>query len=834
MILRALVFRPILRETLRTALTVLGIAVGVAVVVAIALSNQSALRAFRESVDAVAGRANYQIVSDTGLDENLLLALQPLWARGVRFAPVIDVDGVAEAWQTPVRLLGVDLMSDLHFRDYRYAKVNAEGWALFRGDAAIVPEVFAREHGLRLGSPLALNVGGVSKTMIVRGILEARGPATAFNGAIVIADIAAAQASFGLTGRLTRIDLIAGDDLAPAIAKLLPSNARLERPSRRNERVENMLRAFRVNLFALAGVALLVGMFLVYNTVLISILRRRKDVGVFKTLGASGRQIFAAFVIEGLVFGAVGSAIGIALGRGLAFAILKMIGRTVNALYVTSQPEAIALTPGIVIAGVAVGTILSLASAIQPSLEAAQVRPGVMLVGRASARQDTSRAKARPTIVALLAFLLAALATRLPPVGNVAAGGYAAVLLVIIGFSALAPMIVTATSRLLRGPFRATFGIVGHLASASIPASLRRTSIATAALSLAIGMMVAVALMVGSFRETVRVWVDQTVSSDLWLRPAKGLSNAQVAVFPNAISADLEKVPFIAAFDRIRGRDVTYGDSIIFVGSGDTDVAMRRGSPPMVAGVMARDGVLVSESFATKFGKGVGDVVTLAVARGVASFRITGVYRDYSNDRGVVFMDRRIYTRLYNDDTINTVVIYLRPGIDVQWARRELERSFGPKYHAFTVTNGEVRAEVMKIFDQTFLITYALLAVAIVVAVLGIVNTLAALIIERTRELALLRVLGMTVAEVRRMLVLESAVLGITSTVAGLAMGYVLSWILIYVINKQSFGWTIEFHTPVRLIATSLAVTFAAALAAGMVPSRLARRIHLAAALKTE
>jgi len=446
-------------------------------------------------------------------------------------------------------------------------------------------------------------------------------------------------------------------------------------------------------------------------------------------------------------------------------------------------------------------------------------------------------------LVALIAFIVAALATRLPPVGNVAVGGYVAVLLVVVAFSALAPMIVTGVSRALKVPFRGAFGIVGQLASASIPASLRRTSIASAALSLAIGMMVAVALMVGSFRETVRVWVDQTISSDLWLRPAKGLSNSQVAVFPNAISANLAKVPFIEAFDRVRGRDVTYGDAIIFVGSADSEVAMTHGNVPMVTprtevqalreGV-AHNGVMVSESFATKFGKGVGDVVTLPVARGMATFPITGIYRDYSNDRGVVFMNRALYTRLYEDDTINTVVVYLKPGVGVTWARRELERMFGAKYHAFTVTNNEIRTEVMHIFDQTFLITYALLAVAIIVAVLGIVNTLAALIIERTRELALLRILGMTVAEVRRMLVLESAVLGITSTVAGVAMGYVLSWILINVINKQSFGWTIEFHTPLRLIVASLAVTFAAALAAGMIPSRLARRIDLAAAMKTE
>src|SRR5205823_903366 len=208
--------------------------------------------------------------------------------------------------------------------------------------------------------------------------------------------------------------------------------------------------------------------------------------------------------------------------------------------------------------------------------------------------------------------------------------------------------------------------------------------------------------MVGSFRETVRVWVDQTVSSDLWLRPAKGLSNAQVAVFPNAISADLARVPFIAAFDRVRGRDVTYGDAIIFVGSGDTEVAIGHGDLPMVTPrsaaqamreSLARDGVLVSESFATKFGKGVGDVVALPVARGTHQFPITGIYRDYSNDRGVVFMSRRLYTRLYDDDAISTVVIYLRPGVSREWARRELERLFGRKYHAFTVTNGEIRAE---------------------------------------------------------------------------------------------------------------------------------------------
>jgi len=219
---------------------------------------------------------------------------------------------------------------------------------------------------------------------------------------------------------------------------------------------------------------------------------------------------------------------------------------------------------------------------------------------------------------------------------------------------------------------------------------------------------------------------------------------------------------------------------------------------------------------------------------GTTDFPITGIYRDYSNDRGVVVMDRPLYIRTFHDDRINTVVIYLKKGVSRDAARIALEKQFGPKYHAFAITNGSIRTEVMKIFDQTFLITYALLGVAIVVAVLGIVNTLAALILERTRELAMLRVTGVTTGELRTMLVLESTILGIASTVAGIVMGYALSWILIYVINKQSFGWTIEFHTPAALIATSLAVTLAASALAGLVPARLANRIHIPTAIKSE
>jgi putative ABC transport system permease protein len=833
LILRALVLRPLLREKTRTALTILGIAVGVAVVVAIQLANQSALRAFRESVDAIAGRANYQLVGETGpLDERVLLNLRPLWASGVRFAPVIDVDGLLG--NTPIRLLAVDLFSDLHFRDYKYARISGEQFAFFRPDAVIVPAPFAREHGLSTGSSVVMNINGNRRTLVVRGLLEAQGPATAFNGNIVICDIATAQRNFGMLGQLSRVDLIVPDEkLVARVA--VPKGARLERPTRRNERVEKMLLAFRVNLFALAGVALLVGMFLVYNTVLISILRRRKDVGVLKTVGTAPRQIFGAFLAEGLVFGLVGSVVGIALGMALASGILRAVGRTINMMYVATRPQEVSLTPGVIAIGVAVGTLLSLLSALQPALEAARVRPNAMIVAGLQQRVAHPRLLA---VLAVILFAAGALVSQLPPIGGIAVAGYIAVLLVVAGFSLLAPAVVRGTSRVFSPLLERSFGIVGRLAAASLPASLRRTSVASAALSLATGMMVAVALMVGSFRETVRIWVDQTVSSDLWLRPSKGLSNGS-AVFPPVVGDELEQLPFIRDIDRGRGREVIYEDTLIAIGSGEFDVVSARGDLPMVTpksarkaldDALRRNGVLVSESFSIKFGKGVGDVVSLPDG----DFPITGIYRDYSNDRGVVVMDRKLYVRVFRDESINTIVVFLKPGVTIDAARRELERSFAPRHHAFVVTNGEIKKEVMRIFDQTFMITYALLGVAIVVAVLGIVNTLSALILERTRELALLRVGGLSAREMTTMIVLESSLLGVASTAAGLVMGYALSWILIYVINKQSFGWTIDFHTPVALIAASLVVTLLSSALAGLAPARLARRIDIASAIKGE
>lgn len=862
-ILRALVVRSLVREPLRATLTILGIAVGVAVLVAIQLTNASAIAGFEDSVDAVAGRTNYQVVSEAALlDEEVLELLREVWRVDGKFAPVIDAEGLLRPSGIPVRVLAVDLMSDLHFRDYRYASIAGSGdasaaalgvresaatfFALFRRDSIVVPDAFAAAHGLKIGDRIEIELGERSAAFVIRGILMPVGPATAFNGSIAILDIATAQAAFGLEGKLSRVDLLIPEDrfedVRAAIEAAIPEQARLERPSRRNERVDRMLRAFRLNLFALSAVALLVGVFLVYNTVLMSILRRRRAIGIMRTLGVSRGQLFATFVFEGGLFGIAGSALGIVLGKLLSDSMLAAVGRTVNALYVATTPVSVALTPGVIVGAMATGTIAAIIASLQPAVEASGTMP-LELARRGIGRHARRGALRLLAVGATASFVAAYLATRAQPVSGIPVGGYVSVLFVVAGFSLLAPLALLATARALAGPLTRLAGIPGQLAAASLPAALRRVSVATAALSIATGMMVAVALMVGSFRETVDAWVAQTVQSDLWLRPARELSHGQTATLPARISEALDALEFVEAYDRFRGRELVYEDTMVLVGSGDFATAIAHSDLPMVSPTSASEalsdaiatrGVVVSETFAYRFGISIGDRITLPTALGNLEFPVSGIYRDYSNDRGVIVMDRALWIERYRDDSINTVAIFLRDGVDPDAARIEIEKRLGASFRVFATTNATIRREVMRIFDQTFLITWALLGVALVVAVLGIVNTLSAIIIERRAEIALLKVLGVSQPQIRTALAIESGMIGLCSTILGLASGWVLALILIHVINRQSFGWTIEFAPPTDVVLLSIAATFLTTTIAGLIPSGTARGIAISATLKEE
>jgi putative ABC transport system permease protein len=360
---------------------------------------------------------------------------------------------------------------------------------------------------------------------------------------------------------------------------------------------------------------------------------------------------------------------------------------------------------------------------------------------------------------------------------------------------------------------------------------------------MSLSMLAAIAVMIGSFRETVIYWVEQTLRADLYLRPAMRSNVSVEATVSPEVEETVRRHPQVTGVDRFRNFTLPYGDGLVTLGAGDFNVLLEHGKllikepagrVEALREAIGRDAVVVSESFSLKHSVHSGSRVTLRMPGGLRDFRVVAVYYDYSNDRGVIVMDQKTLAKHFGLMAPTSLTIYLRPGASAEAVRAEILRALEGRYRVFIYTNSALRAEVLRIFDSTFSITYALELIAIFVAILGIASALLTLILERARELAILRMVGADQSQVRRMVVAEALVLGGVSQTIGLGVGLVLSLVLIYVINVQSFGWTIQFHLPVGFLMQSSLLVLVAAGLAGLYPARRAARMHAVEVLAEE
>jgi putative ABC transport system permease protein len=884
-LLPPLVLRPAAKDRLRFALTISGIAVGVATMAAIRLANASVLASFSDTVDFVAGKASITILPDgPGIPEETLARLAWLRGLGATLAPAITQTAAAGARDGEVvEVLGIDPLAEAGAREYSFApsqdasaaprreaqlpfeerppspdaslsleagRSEANLFSIFSPDSLLVTEAFAERHSLRVGSPFALVTNSVESTFRVAAVLRPAGAARAASGSIVFMDLAAAQEAFGKLGLLDRIDVVLPASLSEAdrarvleeVTASLPPGVTAGRPERRTETVERLVRAFRVNLSALGAISLLVGMYFVYNTLSISVLRRRADIGIVRALGASRRSVFAAFLAEGLALGAASSSLGLLLGAGLAAGALRLVGGTATELYVPSAHPTLHLDPAVLAFAFALGVVTSVLSALAPALEAAGVEPAATMRHgsvEAARRRRTLPLAAAGTVLLALAFA----AARPGPVRGLPLFGFLSVFLVVAGASLLAPAAVTFAANRLDGLALRLLGVEARLARANLTGSLSRTSVAVAALTMALSMMVAVAVMVGSFRTTVATWVGQTLSSDVFVGPASGRSGPSLGRIPEEAIEAVRSVPGVEEVDPFLAFSATKDGVPYTIGSGLFAFVARHGNLPLVDGrdpktvfskALASGEAMVSEPFSEKFGVRAGDTVELPGPRGEVRVRVAAVYTDYSNDRGTVTLDRALFRRIWGLSGASTLTVTLKPGVPPEEGARRIERALGGRFALRVRTNATLRDLVLKIFDRTFAVTYALEAVAIAVAVLGVFNTLTALVLERRREIGLLRVLGASAARVRRAVRYEAAAIGGLGIALGLASGAAMALVLVRVINRQSFGWTITMHWPFSFLAGALALVFLATLLAAARPAGLAAATDAAAALKEE
>jgi putative ABC transport system permease protein len=831
------ILRDLKREYVRTALTIAGIALGVSVLLAISLANYTAMAKFKETVNLVSGKANLEIRPASGLfvDQNVLQQINWLFDNGGKFTPIIQENVVVENGEL-IQFIGIDMLVDADFKRFdSQSSGSGQFMDIFGPDTVLIGQKLAQKHGFKVGSNLNLLVSDKRKTFKIVGLLSGDGIGGAYSGNCVIADIRTAQDALGMSGKITEIEAIIPDsqlkDVQEKLKNDLPATLSVNRPEQRGEQIEKITKSFEYNLMALTLIALMVGMFLIYNTMTISVIRRRPEIGTLRALGLTSSQVLTLFAGENLFFGVVGTILGILLGLLFADSALKAIAGTYQHFYFQDPLETISLNPWTIVLSFAIGVGLTFVAGFAPVLEAANVAPAEA-VRRASYELKIVRSAKYLALAGLALAGFGVWCCYQSPIFDFPLFGYAASLSFILSFALSMPLALNLIFPLLDACLNLFFKPEGRIAVRSLQGTLARTAVATASLMIAIAMMVSLAIMIGSFRQTVLIWIDQTLKADLWIQSGARASGVQKARMQKATMSILEKTPGVRAINPFVDNPIIYNGSPTNLGATDFNVAREFGHLVFLSGepgasVCARmndQSAIVSETFAMRKHINAGDVLSLETPSGLQKLKVQGVYYDYASDLGYIVIPLSAYQKYFYDDTYSSAAVYIQPNLDPKVVREAIFSNVGNTALLSCRTTKELKREALKIFDRTFSVTYALHTVAIIVSMLAVMNALFALTLESKREFGILRYLGASEKQLQKIVLVEAGILGVTGNLFGILLGFVLSFLLIFVINKQSFGWTVQLFVPWDFLLQSTALVVVTAILAGIVPARMAAR----------
>lgn len=832
--------RHFIRHPVQLLLAILGVALGVAMVVSIDLAAQSTHRAFALSMEALTGRYTHHLSGGPeGLKESLFTRLRV--EAGVReSAP--SVEGYLSLGQSTLRLIGFDVFSEQNLGSrFVNAARGEEGLRLLtEPDTVLLSKVTAGRLGVKPGDTLHVMIDTRPYALQLVGYAEGSLPADPGLEGVILADMATAQEVLGRIGGLDRIDLVLRNAplLEEKIRSILPPGVELTSAAGRQSATQNMTAAFELNLRAMSLLALLVGSFLIYNTMAFSVLQRRELLASLRVLGATSRQLLKEMLLEAALLGLVGGFLGLGLGILAARALLHMVTQTINDIYFVLTVTEFLIDPWVMVYGVCLGVGVAVVAALGPAIETSLTSP-IMTRARSGVEGSARRVLPWVALAGVITLFLSAGLLMSDLSGLVPA--IAGVFLLLLGYGLLCPMVLLGGVRLVGSltPLSGTWLL--RLAVRGIGATLSRSGLAIAALTIAIAVSVGVGTMIESFRGSIAEWLDQILQADIYIAMPQSTPRS-TPILPGDLKDRLISIPGV---DRIgTGRRIFVSTS-----KGESEVLAL--DPPYLTEpgfrfksidgqkLWARfpelQGILISEPYAQRHQLNVGDLVEIMTGTGPVRLPVEAIFFDYRSDQGLIVMHRKLYNTLWQDDANTSLGLYLQKGADIAVVRSELDRRLVESRQPLSVrSNKEIREVSLETFERTFAITQVLRLLAVGVAFIGIVSALMALQYERRREMAVLRATGLTPVQTGSLVLLQTGFMGLMAGLMAIPLGIAVAVALVRVINLRSFGWTMDLTVSPLPLAVAVLLSIVAALLAGSYPARLVMRTPPALGLREE
>jgi putative ABC transport system permease protein len=827
-LLKLVVLRNMRAEKFLTALSIVGVALGIGLVIGVKVASDRALASFDADIRGVTPYANYEVLDTAGVDFP-----EDIYGKIRRVAPdsfpVLAVNGYLPQKQETVEISGIDIVRSARFLDL--APSQGSGYADYFTvpGGVIVTKRFAGSHSIRKGEDIGALVYDRKYRLRVVGIVDRPGlPSNAF-----IMDLGNFQEYFGKTGYLSRIDLAAPEKTAAEVERLLPPSLSLEHKAQILEDRKALVKSFRYNLQFVSLIAILVGIFLLYNTIFISVVKRRTEIGALRGLGMSRKTVLLLFAAQGIVLGVVGSILGVVFGQVAAYFSVAAVQKTITTMYGAISISDYLVSPRDILLAIGLGFVVSLLASAVPAYEASRVRP------TESAKEGTFESKyhkrrkafaAAGAGLVALGCLASYLDYRAMPF-DFPFLSYAGILLIILGATLLSPSYLTLLLAVLKRPIEAVFRTTGGLTVADMRGSIYRLSVALMSVAISCSLIFALLTLIFSFRNSLKGWISRNIAADVYVKPASCTSNFCYFPLSDELVKAIGDLPEVAAVDRFRTLRIDFRGKKIVAGFGDRNIRRRLRLPD--SGEQYRDRVYpgdgriagISKYLGIKYGLKAGDRIALDTPKGKKWFTVVDIFSSYSTTSGFIYLDRKWLKEDWGLDDATQLGVYLRKGEDTGRFMARLKGMLLPRYSVEINNTAELRQSVLSIFDRTFAITYAIELISIVVSLIGVINTLLAMVLERKREISIFRYLGGSWKQIRGMLVLAAGVVGAAGILMGGVIGPVMSVIFIEVINSISFGWDITFHVPALSLSVVTALLFLTTLAAGLLPLNVARRI---------